>query len=189
MIGMKKRGGTMKNLNRIQNLASLGKILSKLVFVCALVGACLCLAGLVSLPFADSGILKLGGVTLYGRIVNRGGASLGTVCAALSAGLVFSAGEVVLARFAHRYFVHEMEAGTPFTQEGAAELQKLGIYTICIPLGTQLLAQILYAVQAEVLEGVGTLSMDGFVSVELGAAFLVMSLIFRYGAQVAGEQT
>lgn len=175
----------MKNLNRIQNLASLGKILSKLVFVCALVGACLCLAGLVSLPFADSGIL----MPLYGRIVNRGGASLGTVCAELSAGLVFSAGEAVLARFAHRYFVHEMEAGTPFTQEGAAELQKLGIYTICIPLGTQLLAQILYAVQAEVLEGVGTLSMDGFVSVELGAAFLVMSLIFRYGAQVAGEQT
>lgn len=36
----------MKSLNTIQNLFKLGKILSKIAFICALVGTGLCAAGL-----------------------------------------------------------------------------------------------------------------------------------------------
>ena len=60
----------------------------------------------------------------------------------MTAGLIVMAGEAVLSRFAAGYFAQALADGTPFRAESARSLLRLGILTICIPLGTQILAEI-----------------------------------------------
>ena len=94
------------------------------------------------------------------------------------------AGEAVLAKFAEHYFKRELTDGTPFNLGGAKELMRLGILTICIPLGTQIIAEIVYAVMEQTMQGVTPLQLDNTGSVTLGIMFIVMSLICRYGAEL-----
>ena len=51
----------MKSLRTVQVLAKIGKVLSKIVFICSIVGAALCVAGIVSYAFlGDGGVRTLG---------------------------------------------------------------------------------------------------------------------------------
>lgn len=50
----------MKTLITIQTLAKIGKILSKIIFICCIVGFCGCIVGIVSLAIGAES-LKLGG--------------------------------------------------------------------------------------------------------------------------------
>lgn len=63
--------------------------------------------------------------------------------------MILCAGEAVLAKFAEHYFKRELVDGTPFDLGGAKELRRLGILAICIPIGTQMLAEIIYAVMEQ----------------------------------------
>ena len=74
--------------------------------------------------------------------------------------------------------------GTPFNLGGAKELMRLGTLTICIPLGTQIIAEIVYAVMEQTMQGVAPLQLDNTGPVTLGIMFIVMSLICCYGAEL-----
>lgn len=82
-----------------------------------------------------------------------------------------------------KYFAHELTAGTPFTQNGAKELLRLGILTICIPLGCLILAQIVSGILAGFLNCDDLLKIENGGSVSLGIMFIVMSLLCKYGAE------
>ena len=99
-------------------------------------------------------------------------------------GLRFSTDAYLLAAFAKRYFQREMDAGTPFTNAGADEIFRLGILTIVLPLAARLLSEITNGVLREAMDGAGKLAVDNGGAVGMGIAFLVMSVIFRYGAQL-----
>lgn len=178
----------MKSLNTVQILSKIGKILSKIVYICCIIGAAGCAVGLVSLPFADSGILKIGGVTLYGLIVNQAGVDLNSLYALMTGAMIVCIGQAVTAKFAEEYFTHELNDGTPFTQTGAKELLRLGILTICVPLGTQILAQIFSGEVAEFVGSGDVFKLEGGDSVALGVMFIVMSLLCSYGAQLREEK-
>lgn len=107
----------------------------------------------------------------------------GTVYAAMAAGMVFCAGEAVLAKFAEHYFKRELADGTPFTLDGAKELNRLGVLTICLPIGTQIAAEIVHAVMEQAMQGVAPLSLNSSASAALGVMFIILSLICRYGAE------
>lgn len=173
----------MKTLNTIQTLSKIGKILSKIVFICCIIGAVGCAAGMASLPFADTGALKIGGVSIHGLIVNRAGIDLNSLYPLLAGVMIVCIGEAVTAKLAEGYFAHELTAGTPFDLAGAKELLQLGIVTICVPLGTQILAQIVSSVIAEILHCGGAFKADNGGSVALGVMFIVTSLLCRYGAE------
>lgn len=178
-----------KTLKTIQTLGKIGKILSKIAFVFALVGACACAVGLICLPFGSGEILKIGGVTLYGLMDVEPGEGAAIAAAALSGWLIVCAGEAVLAKFAQLYFENELDAGTPFTLAGAKELLRLGILTIAIPLGSAVVAEIVQGIVAGVLDVTASradISFDNGGSVTLGVMFLVMSLLCRYGAELSG---
>ena len=100
------------------------------------------------------------------------------------AAMILCAGEAVLSKFAEHYFTQELICKTPFETEGAKELMRLGILTICIPLGTQIVAEIFQAVMEQNFEGVAALKLDNSGSVALGVMFILMSLLCRYGAQI-----
>ena len=173
----------MKTLNTIQKLSKLGKILSKIAFVFSVIGVVGSIVGIISMAMG-AWKLQLGGITLHSILQTEAGVTLGTVYASMAAALILCAGEAVLAWFAKHYFEHELADGTPFCTQGAKELMRLGILTICIPIGTQILAEIVHTVLEHTLEGVAPFEPSSGSSFTLGIMFLVMSLLCRYGAEL-----
>ncbi len=172
----------MKTLRTIQTLSKIGKILSKLMFIFCIIGFCSCIVGILSMAIGAP-TLKIGGITLRSILKTEAGITVGTVYAAMAAGMILCAGEAVLAKFAEHYFKRELADGTPFTFAGAKEMMRLGILTICLPIGTQITVEIVHAVMEQAIQGVAPLWSDNAGSVALGVMFLVMSLICRYGAE------
>lgn len=178
----------MKSLKSIQSLHKLGRVLSKLAFVFAVIGVCGCIAGLFSLRFGSGSLLKIGGVSIRGLITEHTGYDIESIAAALSGWMVVCAGEAVLAAFAAAYFQRELEAGTPFTLNGAKELLRLGILTMAIPLGCAVAGKITQGVVGSFLhvtkDAAVDLSFSNGGSMMLGIAFLVTALLCRYGAEL-----
>lgn len=178
----------MKTLNTIQKLSKAGKILSRLLFIFCVVGFCGCVVGVLSMALGAP-TLKIGGVTLESILYTEAEVTVGTVYAAMAAIAILCAGEAVLAKFAEHYFMRELADGTPFSVRGAEELKRLGILTICLPIGTQIVAEIVHAAMAQSLQDAAPLQLSSAGSAALGVMFIVTSLICRYGAECgqAGE--
>lgn len=177
----------MKTLKTIQKLSKIGKALSRIMFIFCIVGFCCCIVGILSMALGAPA-LKFGGVTLESILNTEAEVTVGTVYAALAVSMILCAGEAVLAKFAEHYFKRELADGTPFSIDGAKEMQRLGILTICIPIGTQIVAEIVHAVMEQTMQGVAPLQLDNAGSVGLGIMFIVMSLICHYGADVYEER-
>lgn len=177
----------MKTLATIQKLSNLGKILSKIVFICCIIGICGCVAGIVSLA-AGLETLQIGSVTLGGLVEKSADMSMGSFYATMAVGIILCSGEAVLSRFAHLYFRHELEDGTPFTFEGAKEMFRLGVLTVCIPFGALLLASITHGVLAQYLTDVADMKLDCDGSFSLGVMFILSSLICKYGAEICAQK-
>lgn len=172
----------MKTLKIIQVLAKIAQILSEIVFICCIVGASGCVLGIISLACGLE-TLKIGGVTLKSIIQNEAVYSIGTLYTYMSASIFLCAGEGVVAKFAEVYFKRELALGTPFSLSGAKELFRLGIITICVPLGALILAEITQGVMSHVLEDVQVLNLSESSSVGMGVAFIITSLLCRLGAE------
>ena len=84
----------MNTLKTIQTLAKIGKVFSKIIFVCCIVGFCGCIVGIVSLALGAE-TFKLGGVTIHSMIENEAGLNLPTLYASMAVGLRFCAAEAV----------------------------------------------------------------------------------------------
>lgn len=173
----------MNTLKAIQTLAKIGKIFSKIIYICCIVGFCGCIVGIVSLALGAESF-KLGGVTVHSMIENSAGMNLPTLYASMTVGLLFCAAEAVLCKFAEIYFKNELADGNPFTLRGAKELMRLGILSIAIPLGTVIVCSIGVAIADNIYPGIDKLSIGEFSSVGLGVMMIVLSLFCRYGAEL-----
>ena len=178
----------MNTLKTIQTLAKIGKVFSKIIFVCCIVGFCGCIVGIVSLALGAE-TFKLGGVTIHSMIENEAGMSLPTLYASMAVGLLFCGAEAVLCKFAEAYFKHELADGDPFTLRGAKELLRLGILTVAIPLGMVIVCSIGVAIADNMVPGIDKLSIGEFSSVGLGVMMIVLSLFCRYGAEVCSGKS
>lgn len=176
----------MKSLKVIQVLAKIGRIFSKIVFICSIVGAAGCLIGALSLAVGEETV-KLGGVTLHTLLKNEAGIELGTIWAAIAVGFFLCAGQIAIAKLAERYFAHELRAGTPFTSEGARELFRLGICTVSISAVAMMLAQIAQSIIALCMENVEEVSFEPSSGLTMGVTFMIVALLCRYGADMARE--
>lgn len=178
----------MKTLSTIQTLAKIGRIFSKVIFILAIVSGALSLVGLVSLRLGI-GDIQIGDVTLESLIENETGRGMGTAYAAAASSLIVCAAEAVLAWFAIHYFAGELADGTPFRMESSRELFRLGILTICIPIGARVLAALVSGLIEAFTEDVVNFDLIGFESVSLGVMFMVLSLFCRCGAETAAPAT
>ncbi len=172
-----------KSLKTIQVLFKIAKILSKIVFICCIIGAVGCIVGIISLAIVGASGTLYDGATLSQIIARESGMTINHMYAAISVGLVFCAAEIVIARFAEIYFGNELKDGTPFTFSGAKELMRLGIITVSVSVGASITAAIVVAIFKGCLSGVGSLDYSDGSSVAIGIMFLVISVIFRYGAE------
>lgn len=178
----------MKTLNTIQTISKIAMIVCKVISVLCIVGFCLCIVGIVSLA-VGAPAMQFGGVTFESMMQHNTEMTTGSLYAVMTAGAIVCAGEAVLAKFALHYFKREQTDGTPFTSDGAKELLRLGILSLCIPVGTQILAQIAHTICANVMADVEPLELDMGGSVIVGALLIVMALLCRYGAELTAEKT
>lgn len=176
----------MKPLQAIQTLSKIGKFISKIVFICSIIGICGCVVGSVALLIGEDS-LKIGGMTLHSILQNEAGISLGTVWSAIFVGMILCIGEIVVAKLACNYFDHELKAGTPFTAEGAKELLLLGVHTIWIPIVAAVLAQVAHNIISVLWGNVEPMALESNSCVALGVMFIVTSLLCRYGAELKEE--
>lgn len=172
-----------KTLRIIQKLAKVGKILSKIIAICCIVGAIGCIAGIVSLAITGQVEYSVNGFTLHGLIENSAQRSIGTLYAVMIVGLIVCNGEVIIAKKAANYFKNELTAGTPFTFAGAKEMLQLGIWIAAVSLATAIAEPIVYAIVSHYFPNVVEMSLGGAAQVGMGIAFILVSLLCKYGAE------
>lgn len=179
----------MKSLKTIQTLSGIGRVLSKIAFVLSVIGFCGCIVGLIGLAVGEGGSIMIGGVTLHGLISENTELNIKSIAAALSGWIIVCAGQAVTAKFAELYFKNELNAGTPFTFDGAKELMRLGIIVFAVPVGCAIAGSIVEGIVAGIMNVAKAETMDRYFDnapgIALGIMFIVMSLLCRYGAELA----
>ena len=173
-----------KTLNTIQTLSKIGKILSKIVFIFCIVGMSLCLVSVITMALGFEGAFKLGGVTINSIIGEAANVSADTIYATMVLGLVSCIWEAVIAKYSEDYFANELKAGTPFTFNGAKEMLRLGIITISVSIGGEIASSIILSIMKKRMEVNPEFELDSIGSVTIGIMFIVISLIFKYGAEI-----
>lgn len=88
--------------------------------------------------------------------------------------------DAILLSFAYRYFKTEQAEGTPFTENDANLLKRLGIRCIYMPI----VAVVIASVIAVCLGAEEPMDVSNLPSVATGIVLILASLIFRYGAEL-----
>lgn len=178
----------MKSLNIIQKVFKAAKILSEIAFVFAFIGFCASIVGVLSIAFGADSVIKIGGVTVHGIISQNLGVDVKSIAASLCGASILCAGIGITAKFSKAYFKNELNAGTPFTFEGAKEALRLGIITIALPTGCGVAGSIINSIVAGYFNVEKSGAFSAFyndeVSVAVGVMIIVMSLLCRYGAEL-----
>lgn len=172
----------MKTLKTIQVLAKIGKILSKIVFICCIVGACGCVIGAIGLAVGLE-MSVFAGVNLEEILQKEAEISANSLYCYMVASIFLCAGEGVVAKFAEIYFDHELAHGTPFNKDGAKELLRLGIINIAVSFGAFLCAEIAQNIMAALLTDAKTMQLSNDTSWTLGVTFIVISLFCKLGVE------
>ncbi|MBE6577719.1 MAG: hypothetical protein E7653_06235 [Ruminococcaceae bacterium] len=166
-----------KNLSNILTVFKVVKVLAQVVFVFSIIGCAGCVLGLMTLPMA--------GAMIPTGLLSEVGLDLLSAYQACIVGAIVCVGELIFAIFAKRYFKNVLDAGTPFTFDGAKESFRLGIASIIISAATSVIAGI---VSLGFLAFSSPLSTESDASVTFslttGLIFLFLSMVFKHGAEL-----
>ncbi|MBP3609617.1 MAG: hypothetical protein J6J42_04700 [Lachnospiraceae bacterium] len=168
-----------KNLKAIQILAKIGKIISKVTFIVTVVCGIICLAYLSALLGVQE--LRVGGTDLIAWLTKGNDMSLEAQYFACVSGVIVCIGQAVLCKFSYRYFKNELSAGTPFTNEGATEILRLGIITLVIPCVIVIAQEVARNVW---FPGILEFATEDMTEMGYGVMFILCSVFFRYGAEL-----
>lgn len=173
------------NLEKIQKVFGVFKILSQVFMIICFVAAGLALVSVIlTLAGGNAPIAKIGGVSIYLPVFfETKEPALGNekACWVMVAGFVAAACEGILLAFAYRYFKIEQKEGTPFTENGAKITLNLGITAIVLSVVSSGIQSTIYGVM-KISEISKDLSNEW--GVLLGVALILFSLIIRYGADL-----
>ena len=178
----------MKNLETVQKVFGVFKILSRVFMTLCFVAAGFCLvSGIIFLADADAVIGKIGSVEIkLPVIVDTEGANLGNEYYG-SYLLAFFAGtlcEGILLALACRYFSLEQKEGTPFTENGAKTVLNLGIWSIILSVVSSAVQSVIISFMkmsdfSEMFDG-----LSNEYGIILGVSLILLSLVLRYGADL-----
>ena len=169
----------MKSLQTIQKTFRVFQILAKIAFVFSIVGASICAVGaLCSVAWYTGGqVFSLFGepITFYSSREN-----INQAMAVLFSDMVFLTTDAILLAFAGRYFKIEQAEGTPFTENGASFMKKLGVRCIWMPIVSVVIVSVI-TVCLGVEKGGDVTNMPSVIT---GVVLILASLIFRYGSEL-----
>lgn len=169
----------MNSLQKIQNAFRIIQILTKIAYIFTIIGAACCAIGAVCVMAMHSGeqVFRFFGESV---IFIREGEKINQIMATLLSVVVLLSTDAVLLYFSGQYFIMEQAQGTPFTNEGADLLKKLGIRCIYMPI----VAIVISAVITACLGAEGNKDVSNLPGVVTGILLLLASLICRYGAEL-----
>ena len=172
----------MKSLQTIQKTFRVFQILTKIAFIFCVIGASACAVGTLCAAAWYSGgqVFSLFGepITIFAS-----GKGLNEMLAVLLSDLIRLVTEAILLAFARQYLKTEQTEGTPFTENGANLIRKLGIRCIYMPI----VAVVIAAVVTVCLGAERSGDISNLPSVATGIVLILASLIFRYGAELEEE--
>lgn len=169
----------MKSQQTIQKTFRVFQVLTKIAFVCSVVGASVCAVGaLCAVTWYTGGTV----FSLFGEPVTifASGEGLDRMLAVLLSDLILLVTDTILLAFAGRYFKTEQAEGTPFTENGANLMKKLGIRCIWMPIVAIVMASVITVCLGVEQSG----DISNLPSVVTGIVLILASLIFRYGADL-----
>lgn len=173
-----------KSLNTLKTVAKIGRILSKIVFICCLVGGIFSLVGIVSLAIGAKNNIQIGDVNIHLFIEEKAEMSVNDLYTAMAVAIALCSTQAVLAKFSEKYFVRRLNGGTPFSADCADDTKKFGIVVIVLSLVGSFLTSLVHDVMAVVMEDVTSVSeLNAGSSVWIGVMFLVLSVVFRAGLE------
>ena len=180
-------------ITTIQKLAKAGKIISRIIFILAIVAACLTVFALVFYIVIGDRSLVIGGITFDGLIQQELGQMLPRpiLIIALCMAAVLCISEIILSQMAVTYFRRELEDGSPFTFRGAKELKRLGLWTIFLPLGVAFVSAVAMTAVAAAVTGADSVNLRFSVetgSIGTGIFLLIVSVFCRHGAETQQGQ-
>lgn len=168
----------MKSLKAVQSIAKVLKVLSKIGLVLYIIGTVLCLASGAVLVAMEANEDSTFVVSIREVLAEEYGFELWEAyisAFALAIGYAFSC---YLEFSICRYFKNELEDGTPFTYRGADELRNLGIKTIIVSVVSTICTTVL----------LGVFGLEGNFRIQysfaLGIGMILLSVVFRYGADL-----
>lgn len=173
----------MSTLKTIQTISEVAKILSIIVLVACIIGTVGCIIGAVGIACIPAD-MEVDGETIREIIERESDMTIDTIYASLISVAIMCLGEAIVARFALSYFKNELEAGTPFTFEGARELKKVGIVSIVAPIVAFIICTVITAVMDVILGDVDSVSFGNEFSITFGIMMIIMSVICKYGAEL-----
>ena len=132
--------------------------------------------------------LKLGGVTIESLLQDEAGITTGSLYALLTSAILLCVSEGILAKCAARYFTRELADGTPFTTGGAQQLQTTGILAVCLPLGAQILTEIVTSILEKQFPDTVASGLHDYGSIAVGVTLIVVAQICKYGAALLNEK-
>ena len=169
----------MKSLQTIQKTFRVFQILTKIALVFSIVGAALCAVGVLCSIVGYTGGQVF---SLFGEPISffTGIEDMKQIMAVLLSDLVYLTVDAILLTFAGRYFKTEQTEGTPFTENGANLIMRLGIRCIYMPIVSIVIASVITAILGAEKDG----DVSNLPSVVTGIVLILASLIFRYGAEL-----
>lgn len=173
----------MNSLQTIQKTFRIFTILTRIAYIFSIVGAVCCTAGTLVVVLDQTQWVPF---RLFGKeliLVAPGSLSVSQMLMETLSGTVLLITEAILLRFALEYLKAEQAEGTPFTENGADRLKKLGIRCIYMPI----VATVICGVFQTVLDAEEVAQMDNLPSVAVGVFLILTAMIFRYGAYLEGK--
>lgn len=168
-----------KSLLTLKKLANIGKIISKIVYICCIVGTIGCAIGLVTLIIGSTA-LSIGGVTIHGLVDYTGPSNL--AIPNVAAAMVTCVGEVLIAKIAVDYFADMYVQTSPFTEENGQKTIQFGIKALVFPLVTTIVSAIVYGILAVLAGGSMFGKGDYGYSITIGIFFIILGIVFKAGA-------
>ncbi|MDO4482290.1 MAG: hypothetical protein Q4C14_06145 [Bacillota bacterium] len=169
----------MKSLDTIQKTFRVFQIITKIAYILSIVGASICAVGVLCVITWQNGgqVFSLLGepIVFYGGTEGIRGA-----LSALLTDMIFLITDAVLLFFAGRYIKTELAEGTPFTENGANIIRKLGIRFIYMPIVAAVISAVI-TVCLDVQERGDVSNLPGLIT---GLVLILASVIFRYGAEL-----
>lgn len=164
-------------LSTIQTFHKLGRILSTIVLV---ISVLVFVFSLTCAVLAASGLEN----TVYDFFSVGSPVSSGVLYLAISSAFLSSLGEIIISRYAVKYFKAELSSGTPFNRDNAKKLRNLGIMNIAIPIMVVVLKSVLHMVLKNRFGDIGENEYELISPVAIGLMFIVLSLVCRYGSEI-----
>lgn len=175
------------NLKILQTLAKLGKIFSKIIMIFSIVATVGCAIGLIALLVSTNNLSSMDS-SFYSSIEAETNIPFIAAYAGCIVGLLTCPVEIINCVFAKKYFEYQLEIGTPFNEECANRMKKLGIVCIVTSLITTILTAVINVISLNGTDLINDFEFDFASGLSLGITFIIISIILKSATQQIENQ-